>query len=1413
MGIAVLGPLTWDGSARLGPRDRVVLAVLATRPGHPVAPDRIVDALWGETPPATAGKVLQGCIARLRKVMGSEAIATSTQGYALTLPFDEIDSMQFERLVIRGRELLTLGEADRAAYLLTQALSLWRGEAFAEVESWPPAADEARRLGELRLEAEELRVDAHLRAGRHDEVLAQAQALVRAAPLRERRWTLLALAQYQSGAQGEALRTIHQLKSVLARQLGIDAGHDVMALEQAILRQDTSLLSAPGLAPSAANCPWQGLKPYGEGDADRFFGRDTDVDSCLEILRRTSLLVLVGPSGCGKSSLLQAGVGATLRGRGRPTVSITPGTHPMQAITALGSTALGRAGPDTVLSVDQFEELFSLCAEVTERQEFLDAITAQAAARTVVVALRADHLADLASSPAFSRLVERGLYLVGGLEDRSLREAIQGPARQAGLVIEPGLVDVLVGEVKDDPGALPLLSHALLETWKRREGNTLTVAGYRATGGIHDAVAQSAERLYARVEVDQRQLLRDLVLRLVSPGAQGEPVRSRVPRRLIASDTEHAQLFELLVGARLVTSDDGVLEITHEALARAWPRLRGWLDDDVEGQRMLHHLSSSADAWDSLSRPDSELYRGIRLARVLDWQQLGRTALTDTEREFLDVSRRAVEAEERTAVERAKTQARLIRRLRGVLTGAAILLVAALVAGLLAVRQADHARNNADDAAAAQTRSDARAAGAKALVTDDIDTSMLLAVAGVRMDDSPATRSSLLATLGKHPALIASIPMAGKEVLRHDVSPDGRTVATYDEGHRVRLYEIESGELLREFQAGSDERLGEIAGDIAFSPDGSTLAVMNAAPTRQPVMLLDADTLEPLDVQPGGVQSWRWLTEDLAYSRNGRVLAAILARVQGTAATTKMTSSWAVVWDSGNPRQPIRRIHLADGSFSLALSPDGRFLYTSLQGQPLRPRLMRHDLVTGRSIPLGDDPLVYMLAASPDGTLLAGSADHSVLLLDARTGDVLRELPTGSNAPWLVTFSNDGSLLSTIITGDQEALVWDVATGELQARLPLADSGEQVAFSPDGSTLYTAGADASLRRWDLDGSRRFLAQVAPPTGFGWGESVAVAPGGGHVAYQLWGGEGVVFLDVRAGTLGRTLERPSGSTGLWGVWDPHGSLYALPTGDQVTIWDARTGDVVSQGRAAGSEVTGIDFSTDGSRLAIAEVAGAVVMVDPATLEPLGAPVRLDDVPCAVSLGPDNRTAFVATGPRKSAWEFWAIPCSDWALVDLESGSVLDRGTTDGGIGRIDFSPAGDRVAVDASQGLVVIDLETGRPARPPVAVHDRTVLSLVYSPDGSRILTSGTDASAALWDAETGQLIARVVTPPLFSVSQFLADGRSVLVADEYAGAVYRWDTRPDYAVEFACRLAGRDLTKAEWAEQFGNRTFQETCPS
>ena len=257
MGIQVLGPLAVDGSGRLGPRDRVVLQALAVRQGRPVTADELADALWGDAPPASAHKNLQSCIVRLRKALGADAIVTTTNGYRLGVPGDDLDAQRFESQVVRARELLELGEADRVVFLLEQTLALWRGDPFADLSEWPPARREASRLGELRRDAEELLLDAQLRRGRAGEALTLAHDLVRTAPMRERRWELLALAQYRTGAQGEALRTIRQLRTVLARELGIDPAPEIVALEQSILQQDPALQHDEA---SAAGCRGSGAR-------------------------------------------------------------------------------------------------------------------------------------------------------------------------------------------------------------------------------------------------------------------------------------------------------------------------------------------------------------------------------------------------------------------------------------------------------------------------------------------------------------------------------------------------------------------------------------------------------------------------------------------------------------------------------------------------------------------------------------------------------------------------------------------------------------------------------------------------------------------------------------------------------------------------------------------------------------------------------------------------------------------------------------------------------------------------------------------------------------------------------------------------------------------------------------------------
>ena len=267
MGIDVLGPLAVDGDVgSLSPRDRVVLAALTVRPGEVISSERLAEALWGEHPPASWSKVVAGCVMRLRKILGGAAIVTVPPGYRLAIPVEGLDAHRFERLVARGRELLALGEPERAAYVLGEALALWRGRALADLDDWEAGRIEAGRLDALRLEAEEARLDANLRAGRHREVFGEAQKLVTEAPLRERRWGLLALAQYRAGRQGEALRTLHLARRALAEELGLDPGPDLVALEQAILRQDPSLMAEAARPEPSATCPYLGLVPY---DVDR----------------------------------------------------------------------------------------------------------------------------------------------------------------------------------------------------------------------------------------------------------------------------------------------------------------------------------------------------------------------------------------------------------------------------------------------------------------------------------------------------------------------------------------------------------------------------------------------------------------------------------------------------------------------------------------------------------------------------------------------------------------------------------------------------------------------------------------------------------------------------------------------------------------------------------------------------------------------------------------------------------------------------------------------------------------------------------------------------------------------------------------------------------------------------------------
>jgi WD40 repeat protein/DNA-binding SARP family transcriptional activator len=1412
VGITVLGPLGLDGvDVRLGRRDRVVLSVLAMQAGQTVTPDRLIDALWGETAPRSAPKVVQGCVMRLRKALGRPAIETSERGYTLVVPNGGVDAGRFEQMVVRGRELLAVGEADRAAYILGEALALWRGEPYPDLEGWHLAVIECGRLHALRLDAEELKVEAALRLGHHRDVIGVAHAMVQAAPMRERRWALLAHAHYQGGRQEEALRTIHEVKSLLTKRLGLDPGPDLVALEQAILRQDPSLVASGTSSPASDTCPYQGLMPYDVGDAESFFGREASLSACLSILNDVSTVTVVGPSGCGKSSLVRAGIAASLGRQGRPVVVLTPGDHPAHALSRFP-----RAGVRPILVVDQCEEVFSLCDDPSERAEFVTALVQHAESGLLVVALRADRLADLALYPSLARLVEKGLHLLGGMSEDGLRAAIESPARQVGLVIEPGLVDLLLREVQDEPGALPMLSHALLETWKRREGNTMTVDGYRATGAIRGAVAQSAEEVYAGIEPGQRYLMRDLLLRLVTHGVEGEPVRSRVPRRLIGSDPEVDLLIDQLVAARLVSSDAGVLEVSHEALARAWPRLRGWLEDDVEGQRILHHLTGASDAWNSMGRPDSEVYRGARLAQAIEWRDRRGTHLTDTEMAFLEASSGIAQIELRSVEERARAQARMIRRLRGVLAVAAVFLVSALLAGYLAVRQAHRANTSAEVATDAARAANAQRVSARALTTDDISLSLLMAVAGVQLDDSPATRSALQAALARHPELIGSTPYDGDAITGLEVDPGGRTLAVYDRSGHVMLLAAASMEPLARFDPPTARPPFHWFGPMAFSPDGTTLAVGLPALTPTPIALLDARTLKSAPVQLPKMPEQPSRVIDITFSADGSTAAAIVQRLRRAAGYWDVVGHDLMVWNVSVPSRPVLQMErrLAPDAIArhrslVALSPDGDTVFNSAP-------LSAYDVATGAVVwtrPVAFDATGVpghtsdFFEIDPAGRVLAVTqVPDRLLLLSAKTGEVRRELRGHDERVTGVRFSNDGSLLASV-SPDRTAIVWDASTGEILDRLQLGEADAQaLAFSPDDATLYTGGAGRSIRQWDLQGSRGYVSEIVAPAEFTLA-GVTPSPGGRYLAGV--GPHGLGFFTMANETWRASADKDLGSLG-WD-WSSAGDRFATVGDGYVKVWDPMTAAVVGEARLAG-EFVGVTFGPDDTRIVIVDTRAHVTVLDAESLEPLGKAVQVGAESAYVFLGPDGQTGLRLT-PGYVPDPTFDHPGRGWLLADLETGRVVSEGQVDFDTAWLARSPDGQHAAIGGTNGEVeVLDLVSGEALGPPVVGHSATVWTMTYSPDGSRIVTTAADGSASLWDGATGDLLGTVLLPERVTASaEFARDGHTVVIATDY-GSAYLWDPSVSHARMFACRLAGRDFTRVEWGEAFGNRPYQQTCP-
>src|SRR6266480_2923374 len=768
MRFLVLGPLevAKAGGEPLpiaGSKERTILACLIARAGRVVPVDDLIEELWGDHPPRAPEKTLISYVSRLRRELQSrppagsnvDVIVFRADGYTLENDGHEIDAISFEQLAVEGHRLLATGRTREADPVLQEALGLWRGTAYQGYRYTGFGAAEGERLDELQRTATEDLIDSRLAGADPGQLVPQLEAMVREEPLRERRWGQLMVALYRAGRQAEALQAFARVREVLVGELGIEPGPELQRLQAAILSHDPELergwpVHAERGRPTDV-CPYKGLARFETVDADFFFGREQVVAEAIGHLVGGRFLALVGASGSGKSSLLRAGLmhaleSGALPGSDRWAYSaIRPGNQPLDAL----GDALNERREHSMLAVDQFEEVFTACSDVGERTAFLDAITEAAVApdgtTTIVIAMRADFYGRCAEHRALASLLVSDQILVGPMDADELRRAIELPAQRADLTVEEELVDSLVSDTVGQPGGLPLLSTALLELWTRRRDRTLHLNDYLRAGGVQGAVARLAEEAFGRLDGDGQAAAKRILLRLAAAGEGADVVRRRAPLSELDLDRDDdaSRALTVLTDARLVTVAEGTAEVAHEALLHEWPRLRTWLEDDAAGRKLHRHVTESSRVWDEAGRDPADLYRGARLTAALEWAGPHEADLNDLEREFIRASRTASEGE---AVRARRTN----RRLRGLLAGVAVLLVASLVIGELALTQRDRATK-------ALTLADAGRLASGSRLESDPQLALLMAREAVNLDDSAETWSALFSALERSPAITGRI--------------------------------------------------------------------------------------------------------------------------------------------------------------------------------------------------------------------------------------------------------------------------------------------------------------------------------------------------------------------------------------------------------------------------------------------------------------------------------------------------------------------------------------------------------------------------------------------------------------------------------------------------------------------------------
>lgn len=1196
-------------------------------------------------------------------------------------------------------------------------------------------------------------------------------------------------------------------------------------------------------APIPGEPPFKGLQYFEEADSDLFFGRELLTAKLVRRLRDTQFLsVVIGASGSGKSSLVRAGLipalkkGITLLDGTEPPDGstdwqvdiLTPTAHPLEALAIVltrnadsatttarliddlaqepRSLALflartrGNSKRHTVLVVDQFEELFTLCRDEFEREAFIDnllnLVSPGQSNTTLILTLRADFYAHLAQYPELRDAVAQQQEYIGPMTAEELRLAIEEPAKRGHWEFEPGLVDLILRDVGDEPGALPLLSHALLETWKRRAGHTLTLKGYADAGGVHGAIAHTAESIYQNLLPDEQAIARDIFLRLTELGEGTEDTRRRVSFEELTSSegAEHLRaVLNKLAEARLITLGENTVEVAHEALIREWPTLREWLNQDREGLRLHRHLTEAAYEWELLGRDPGALYRGAHLAQARAWAELHPNALNAGEGTFLNASAEQEQREEQereeqrqrelaAAKELAETQRaraeeqthsanRLRTRNRVITTVGSIAVILALVAGLFGVQS----NRNAVQAETNFNRAEAQrlALEANRLLSSG-GSSEQIALLSLRSMNTHYTTEGDAAL-----AAAARLDYPVQSFTYTDIvwdlafSPDGKYVLAGNDANTAKFWDVQSGQELLELTGHTDA-----VGEVHFSPDGKHILTVSLDGSIRMWDAITGEEVYRIETDP----AIRWI----AYSHDGKTIFTI--------SEDNKIRQWDV--ESGKetgtfmtPSEEVERIYFSTDDKSLLTFGSTASLWDISNGQKIR------DFPFDAGFPVTDATF------SPNGNfLLTANRDGTAYLWDVKTGSEVRKFVGHTGSVFAVRFTPDNKYVLTG-GGDSTVRMWDIETGQELRRFTFSAFVIDIEVSADGKWMLTNSRDERAQIWSLHTSPRLplfdhegvvTAATYSPSGR---LILTAGTGGKGGSARLW--DSITGEKLRD-FIGHTLDIN------YGAAFSHDGKYIVTGSWDTTIrlWDAQTGKELRQFIGDPNFVNGVEFSPD-DRYIVSAGRNGVRLWDAGTGEEIRQFGELLGVYRA-TFSPDGKyilTSASSTDDGKAR------------LWDAATGQLIREYQSElGEMSSVDFSPDGKFILADGGSNIVhVWDMQTGRELHQLIG-HNDTIYTAVFSPDGKTIASASADGSARLWDVQTGQEIRRFIghTAEVESVA-FSQDGKYLLTGSA-DGTARLWDVDYHTTMDDLCSRLLRDFTEEE-RSQFGITDNSPTCPA